>query len=158
MECCCMAKKKEKKDSDMHTKNIKKQKNKKKHFIGVKEFAFNFISIVFALVVLFYFGGRCFYYYSLQRKKKKDTEMTLNGLIIQNNKLVQSGDGLYQDKTGYYFRGREINNYVWFANRMFRVLSVKSLYSYCIDIFYKSYAAGISYIEVVEYHLVLMRP
>ncbi len=119
-----MAKKKEKKDSDMHTKNIKKQKNKKKHFIGVKEFAFNFISIVFALVVLFYFGGRCFYYYSLQSQKQKDTEMTLNGLIIQNNKLVQSGDGLYQDKTGYYFRGREINNYVWFANRMFRVLEV----------------------------------
>lgn len=102
----------------------KKTKKRKKHFFGKKEFIFNFVSLVFALVVALYFGGRCFYYYSLQSQNKKNTAMTLNGLIIDNNKLVKDGDGLHQDKEGFYFKGNISNNYVWFANRMFRVLRI----------------------------------
>ena len=103
----------------------KKSKTKKKpHLIGLKEFLFNFISILFVLGVALYFGGRSFYYYSLQNQNKKASAMTLNGLLLENNKLIKSGDGLYKSKDGYYFSGNVQNNYVWFANRMFRVLSV----------------------------------
>lgn len=106
-------------------KITKKNENKRrKHFFGKKEFLFNFISLVFALSVALYFGGRCFYYYSLQSQNKKDSAMTLNGLLTDNNQLVKEGEGLYQDKDGYFFKGNVSNNYVWFANRMFRVLRI----------------------------------
>lgn len=109
----------------MASKKVKNPKKKKTHIYGLKEFLFNFISLVFALVVVLYFGGRCFYFYSLQSQSKKGTSISLGSSIINNNQLVKSGDGLYKKKNGYYFRGKVENNYVWFANRMFRVLSVE---------------------------------
>ena len=106
-------------------KKTKKASKRKSHTYGLKEFLFNFISLIFALAVVLYFGGRCFYFYSLQSQSKKGTTLSLSGVIINNNQLVKTGDGLYKKKDGYYFRGNVQNNYVWFANRMFRVLSVE---------------------------------
>ena len=107
-------------------KDKKKKTSKKnlRHLIGIKEFIFNFISLVFALSVTLYFGGRCFYYYSLQSQEKKAASMTLNGMIMDTNPLVKEGEGLHQTKDGYFFKGNVSNNYVWFANRMFRILGV----------------------------------
>lgn len=110
---------------DKKTNKPKKTIKRKKHIYGLKEFLFNFISLVFALVVVLYFGGRCFYFYSLQSQSKKSASISLSGSIINNNQLVKTGDGLYKKKNGYLFKGRVENNYVWFANRMFRVLSVE---------------------------------
>lgn len=110
---------------DKKTNKPKKAIKRKKHIYGLKEFLFNFISLVFALVVVLYFGGRCFYFYSLQSQSKKSASISLSGSIINNNQLVKTGDGLYKKKNGYLFKGRVENNYVWFANRMFRVLSVE---------------------------------
>ena len=118
-----MAKSKSKETGKTVEKKNKKT-NKRRHLIGRKEFLFNFFSLVFALVVVLYFGGRCFYYYSLQSMSKKETEMTLNGLLLDNNKLVKSGDGLYKTTDSYFFKGKVESNYVWFANRMFRVLEI----------------------------------
>ena len=106
-------------------KKTKKTSKRRTHTYGLKEFLFNFISLIFALAVVLYFGGRCFYFYSLQSQSKKGTSLSLSGVIINNNQLVKTGDGLYKKKDGYYFRGNVQNNYVWFANRMFRVLSVE---------------------------------
>ena len=51
--------------------------------------------------------------------------MTLNGLLLDNNKLVKGdADGLHQDNNGYFFKGKVENNYVWFGNRMFRVMRI----------------------------------
>ena len=109
------------------TKNKKKKKKKKReyHTFGPIEFSFNFFSLVLVICVGLYFGGRSFYYYSLQNQKTRETAMTLNGLLLSNNKLVKDdAEGLHQDETGYYFHGNVLNNYVWFANRMFRVMRV----------------------------------
>ena len=46
-------------------KEVKKSKKKKRHSFGIKEFVFDFLSLVLALVVVLYYGGRCFYFYSL---------------------------------------------------------------------------------------------
>ena len=43
--------------------------------------------------------------------KIKEEAQTLNGLIIQNNKVVQKDEvGLHQDTDGYYFKGKVENN------------------------------------------------
>lgn len=106
-------------------KLLKSGKKRKKHIFGLKEFIFDFFSLVFVLGVVLYYGGRCFYYYSLQSANKKSAIVNLSSAIINNNQLTKSGDGLYKKKDGYYFKGKVENNYVWFANRMFRVLSVE---------------------------------
>ncbi len=107
--------------------NNKKKKKRNTHYYGPIEFSFNFISLVAVICIGLYFGGRSFYYYSLQNQKIKETAMTLNGLVLSNNKLVKDDtEGLHQDENGYFFRGNVENNYVWFANRMFRVIRINN--------------------------------
>ena len=106
-------------------KDNKKTKKRERHYYGPIEFSFNFVSLVIVICIGLYFGGRSFYYYSLQNQKTRETAMTLNGLILSNNKLVKDETaGLHQDEDGYVFKGVDVNNYVWFANRMFRVMRV----------------------------------
>lgn len=99
-------------------------KKKNKHLIGKKEFIFNFLSLIIVILIGVYFGARSFYYYSKQNMTIKKEAQTLNGLLINNNKTVTQGDGLYRDSLGYYFKGNVISNYVSYGNRLFRVISI----------------------------------
>ena len=132
------SKKKKKKDNDIEVLDMeegntsKKKKNKKKKkFVfaySKPEFVFNFISLVFVICVGLYYGGRSFYFYSLQHKAAKESAQTVNGLILNNNEIQkdEKSDGLHRDDKGYFFKGKVKTNYVWFANRMFRVMRVNS--------------------------------
>ena len=112
---------------DEKKKKTKKTKKKNTHYYGPIEFSFNFISLVIVICIGLYFGGRSFYYYSLQNQKTRETAMTLNGLVLSNNKIVKEEvEGLHQSDDGYYFKGNVTNNYVWFANRMFRIMRVNN--------------------------------
>lgn len=110
-----MAKKKE-------VKKVRKKAKKETKLIGKKEFIFDLLSLVIALGIALYFGGRSLYYYSLQNAKTE--AKTLSGLVLANNKIVNEGDGFHQIDAGYYFKGNVDNNYVWFANRLFRILKI----------------------------------
>lgn len=106
---------------------VKKEKKKKEKKLLTKfEFIFCLLSLLFALGVGLYYGGRSFYYYSLQNAKKVATANTLNGLVLGSNYVQQEGDGLHQNTDGYYFKGKIENNYVKFANRIFRIISVNN--------------------------------
>lgn len=107
------------------TKPKKTVKIKKKH-LERTEFIFNFLSLVALISIGVYFGGRSLYYYSKQNIIIKEEAQTLNGYIINNDLNVVQGDadGLHHDTDGYFFKGNVENNYVWFGNRMFRVLRV----------------------------------
>jgi len=112
------------------TKVVKKRlrfRFRSKHKFGKIELTFCIISLLFIGIVGFYYLGRGFYFYSLQHKHFKETESTLNGLVMSNNRIV-TGDttGLHQDEDGYFFRGNVENNYVWFANRMFRIVRINN--------------------------------
>ena len=107
---------------------VKKEKKiKQKHLMSKGEFIFNFVSLVFMLGVALYFGGRSLYFYSKQNVKTKEEAMTVNGLVVQNNSIVNgTTDGLHQDNDGYYFKGNVTNNYVVFQNRLFRIVRVNN--------------------------------
>lgn len=103
------------------------KKKKQKHHIGKKEFIFDFVSLLLILAVCLYFGGRNFYYYSVQNMDYKQNGQTLSGLIMNNNKLAKKDkDGFHQDREGYYFKGNIDNNYVWYGNRLFRIIRVNN--------------------------------
>ena len=101
-------------------------KSKKNKHISKKELIFNIISLVIAICVGLYFGIRSFYYYGKQNTKIKEEEMTLNGVVLYSNEVVKDTDGLHRDTDGYYFKGNVINNYVVFANRLFRVMNINN--------------------------------
>lgn len=101
-------------------------KKRKNHLIGKKEFIFNFISLIVVIGIGLYFGIRSFYYYGKQNFTLKEDAKSLNGLIISNNKVIKSGDGLHQDSEGYYFKGAVSNNFVKFGNRLFRIVRVNN--------------------------------
>lgn len=101
-------------------------KKKKNKHISKKELIFNVISLVIAICIGIYFGVRSFYYYGRQSTKIKEEAMTLNGVVLSSNEVLKDGDGLHQDTTGYYFKGNVLNNYVMFANRLFRVMQVNN--------------------------------
>lgn len=107
-------------------KETKKKTTKKKVGYSKIEFTFNVVSLIIAIGVGFYFGARSFYYYSKQSQKLAGDALTLNGSITSNNYVVTSGDGLHQDTDGYYFKGNVYNNYVKFANRLFRVVRINN--------------------------------
>lgn len=106
--------------------SVKKDKKKKKKIVPYSkgELIFNVASLIIAIGIGLYFGGRSFYYYGKQNKKLANDLVSLNGSIITNNKVATEGDGLHQDQDGYYFKGNVLNNYVSFANRLFRVIRV----------------------------------
>lgn len=104
----------------------KKKQSKKKLSFGKKEYIFNIISLVIIICIGIYFGVRSFYYYGKQNMKIKEEEMTLNGLILAANKVTKEDNGLHQDTDGYYFKGNIVNNYVNFANRVFRVVRINN--------------------------------
>lgn len=107
-------------------KEKKEKKKKEKRLLTTPQFIFCLISLLFALGVGLYYGGRSFYYYSLQNAKKVETANTLNGLVLGSNYVQQEGDGLHQNTDGYYFKGKVENNYVRFANRLFRIISINN--------------------------------
>ncbi len=103
--------------------NKRKQKRKVKP-ISRAEFIFNVVSLVTVIVVGIYFGVRSFYYYNVENFRVVEQNQTLNGIIINNNKVTVENDGFHHDTEGYYFKGNVNNNYVKFANRIFRVLRI----------------------------------
>ena len=117
---------KENKVKTKKEKGKKEKKKKEKRALTTAEFIFCLLSILFALGVGLYYGGRSLYYYSLQNAKKAETANTLNGLILGSNYVKQEGNGLHQNTDGYYFKGNVDNNYVKFANRLFRIISVNN--------------------------------
>ena len=122
------------KSTEESVKTVKKTTKKKKtvsesaksKHLERTEFAFNFLSLVALIAICLYFGGRSLYYYSKQNIIIKEEAQTLNGYIINNDQNVVQGDsdGLHHDTDGYFFKGKVDNNYVWFGNRMFRVIRV----------------------------------
>lgn len=100
------------------------KKNKRRHLYTKKEFLFNFLSLIIMIGIGIYFGYRSLYYYSKQNMVHKGSNQNLAEVIINSNKLVNSGDGFHRDKKGYYFKGKVSNNYVKFANRMFRIIRI----------------------------------
>lgn len=104
----------------------KNKTKKKKKVIKGGELFFCVISLLLMIVLCLYFGGRSLYYYSKQNVKLKEEAKTLNGMIMSTYKVTKDGDGLHQDTDGYYFKGSVSNNYVKFANRLYRVIRINN--------------------------------
>lgn len=103
-----------------------RKKKKQRKPISTKELVFNIVSLLLLISVGVFYETRAYHFYNVEVKKKILVEATLNGSIIDNNKVTTEGAGLYNDKEGHFFRGDVNNNYVKFGNRLFRVIRVNN--------------------------------
>ncbi len=92
---------------------------------------FVFVSLIWLLAILGFFGYRLIYFNHLQNGtgstaetyKTKLSEKLLTSLDVNN-----TGSGLSYDSESdsYIFKGKTKTNYVWYSGRLWRVLSINS--------------------------------
>lgn len=98
-----------------------KKGNKKKIFYN-SVIIFNILLIVGLIA---YYGYRLVYYYKLEHQPPKELKY-LSEKITSGNQLVNEGDGLYldEDSKTFYFKGVNVNNYLYYSGNMWRIIKV----------------------------------
>jgi len=104
------------KDKNKEKKKKAKKKLKKweKWFIG--------LNIIMILGFIALYLGRAIYYYNEFNVIKPNDKLV--ELLTKENNIAYSGDGLYQKDDLYYYRGKNVNNYVYYSGRLFRIVSI----------------------------------
>ena len=86
---------------------------------------FIFSSIVIITLLILIYGTRLVYFYIKENKKVVNNTIVDLYQAVSNN-IVISGDGLVNDTEGYYFRGKNVNNYINYSNMLFRIISLNN--------------------------------
>lgn len=73
-----------------------------------------------------FYGYRLIYYYRLENPKgsKLKTNLNLASLIINKNKIVNSGNGLYFEDNSYTFKGVVDSNYLYYSGILWRIVKI----------------------------------
>lgn len=91
-----------------------------------------FENIFVVVSLLFIFGCFCFYgyrlvkYYRVFNPKTESGEKTeiFSATVRQDNAVVTEGDGLYIHNGDFVFKGEDVNNYVKYADKLWRIMQV----------------------------------
>lgn len=70
-------------------------------------------------------NGNYIYYADLNCGDKYKSETLADG-ILKNSQIVAAGDGLYENNGDYVYRGEMPSNYINFADRLYRIVSINS--------------------------------
>ena len=81
------------------------------------------INILFLIGCVIYYGSRMYKYYRLENPKLEDIK-TLYDMVTQGKNIVKKGDGLYKEENSYYYKGKNVNNYLKYSGRLWRIVSV----------------------------------
>jgi len=104
-------------------KKEEKKKNKRKFRNGEKLFIF--LNLVIIFYILGFYGYRAYFYH---KKLNVDVLNTtpLKEVITNIKNITFSGDGLYEDDENkiYYYKGKDVNNYVYFEGRLWQILTI----------------------------------
>lgn len=84
---------------------------------------FIFFNIVFILGCCIFYGYRLVYYYKLEHPKTVEHK-TFAEILTAN--VAYDGDGLYKNEDEYLYRGIEVNNYVYYSGRLWRIVKINS--------------------------------
>ena len=60
------------------------------------------------------------HYYRIENPKIEDVK-TLVELVTLGKNLTDNGDGLYHENDIYYYKGKNVNNYLKYSGRLFRI-------------------------------------
>lgn len=98
----------------------------KKIIKNKKYLIFTIISILFLGFMVIFYGYRLVHFYLIENptgSKLKDNS-SLADTIINKNKIVNDGDGLYFDDNNYIFKGKVDNNYIYYSGLLWRIIKI----------------------------------
>ena len=89
-----------------------------------KEKIFFIINLLIILGIIGYYGYRTIYYYKISHEINVD--VTLKDKILSFGKIVYQNDGLYEKDQQYFFKGIDVDNYIYYSGRMFRIIEINN--------------------------------
>ncbi|MBS7020307.1 MAG: hypothetical protein KH135_00310 [Firmicutes bacterium] len=103
-------------------------KDKKDNQVKRKGIIYNtiiFFNIIFIVGLIGYYGYRLVYFYGLEHKKPEEIKYLSQKITMEGN-LVSEGDGLYLDEKSktFYFKGAQVNNYLYYSGNLWRIMKV----------------------------------
>ena len=96
-------------------------KNKKKIKLGN---IYIFINIVFILGCIIFYGYRLIHYYKLEHPKIEENT-PLYELITLDKNITTINEGLYKEDNVYRYIGNNLDNYVIYSGRLWRIVSAE---------------------------------
>lgn len=84
------------------------------------------LSILFIFGCFVYYGSRLVKYYRIYNPKTETGEKTVlfSATVRQDNPIITEGDGLYIYNGDFIFKGENVNNYVLYQNKTWRIMQV----------------------------------
>lgn len=80
-------------------------------------------NITVLLLITSYYGSRLIRYHRLENPKIKEKEPLANIVTLEKN-LVLMGNGLYEKDNVFYYKGKDVNNYVSYSGRLWQIINV----------------------------------
>ncbi len=93
---------------------------KKKRKIN-KQKIFSFVSLIFIIICILWYGGRLIYFY-LDNKKTNEKEANIFAKVLLKEK--KDKEEFKQVKEVYYFNGKVKDNYVMYSNMLWRIVKI----------------------------------
>ncbi len=122
--------KKEEPKEEKTTKKTKGSKNKEKNKKPAKlwEKIFWAVSIAFILGCCIFYGKRLIHYYKIYNPTDPSGNKVqlLADRITGKSEFVYEGNGLYNNETGYVYKGEVDNNYIMYNNLLWRILKINT--------------------------------
>ena len=103
-------------------KKNKKNNKKDNSFKTIYEYLFVGFSIFCIILIISIYAYRTIYYYNKENNNKIDSKLV--DIIFNPLNVIYTGDGLYKDNNNYYFYGTNVNNYLYFSGRLWRVVGL----------------------------------
>lgn len=104
--------------------NESSTKDNKKRKYGKGEKIFVILSILFIIGCFVFYGYRTYYYYHATHDIVKN--VTLKDKLTALNNIAYQNDGLYEKSGYFYYKGIDVNNYVYYSGRMFRIIDISN--------------------------------
>lgn len=112
--------KKKGKNDKKSSKKTKKRRLKK----GLFQTAFCLASLAFIIGCCIFYGNRLIKYYKIYNPKIEGgaSAELISTTLTQNTEIVSEGSGLYRENGLYVFKGEKANNYIKYANMLWRII------------------------------------
>ena len=108
-------------EKEEQNKSKRKRKNKKKLRKGEKIFLV--LNILIILGIIGFYAYRTVYYYKESHEIKMN--VTLKDKLTALSNIAYQHDGLYENNGYFYYKGSNVNNYVYYSGRLFRIIDIK---------------------------------
>lgn len=112
---------KEKKDKSKKKEKSKKDKKSKRKLRKVEKI-FLLVNIFVILGIIGFYAYRTYYYYKLSHTVLEN--VLLKDKITSLDKIAFKDDGLYEKDGYFYFKGEDVDNYIYFSGRLFRIIDI----------------------------------